>query len=80
MIIYSCIENNNPFLSDNIEYSSIEIGEVRELFISNSTLFVATEDEGIYIYYINNQTGTLELLYDNIEWGIGKDIRSIYYA
>ena len=78
-IIYSCVENNNP-LNNDIHFSSIEIGEVRDLFISDSTLFVGTESEGIYIYNINNQTGTLELLYDDIDWGIGKDIRSIYYA
>ena len=80
LIIYGCIENNNPLLNNDIHFSSIGIGEVRDLFISDSTLFVGTESEGIYIYNINNQTGTLELLYDNIEWGIGKDIRSIYYA
>ena len=48
LIIYGCIENNNPY-SNYFNYSSIAIGEVRDLFISGSTLFVGTENEGTYV-------------------------------
>jgi len=79
LIFNGCIENNNPLLNNDIEYSSIQIGEVRDLFISDSTLFVGTESEGLYIYNINSNSNDLELMYSNIEWGIKKDIRSVFY-
>ena len=79
ILVYGCIENNNPYLNHEVEYSSIEIGEVRDLFISDSTLFVGTESEGLYIYNINGQSNDLELLYTNLEWGIRKDIRSVHF-
>ena len=78
LFLFGCIENNNPFINENIEFSSIEIGEVRDLFISDSTLFVGTESEGLYIYNIN-YLNQLELIYENINWGIRKDIRSVFY-
>ena len=77
-LFVGCVENNNPFISSDIEYSTFDIGEVRDLFISDSTLFVGTESEGLYIYNINHQN-SLDLLYQNIDWGYRKDIRSIHY-
>ena len=68
----------------------IDIGEVRDLDFFNNRLFVATEDEGIYIYDINSYASDnsiqlssgkyLETLYQNQDWGISKDIRKIHYS
>ena len=77
-LFFGCVDNNNPFISNDIEYSAFDIGEVRDLFISDSTLFVGTESEGIYIYNINHQN-SLDLLYQNIDWGYRKDIRSVHF-
>ena len=77
-LFFGCVENNNPFISNDIEYSAFDIGEVRDLFISDSTLFVGTESEGLYIYNINHQN-SLDLLYQNIDWGYRKDIRSVHF-
>ena len=83
---------NNPDSFDEGEFSidKINIGEVRDLYFFNNRLFVATEDQGIYIYDINlfNSSNSvalsngkyLETLYEDLEWGINKDIRRIHYA
>ena len=93
LLLSGCDNSNSPF-NDSEPYSliSIDIGEVRDLDYSQSLnrLFVGTESEGIYIYDIipNSITGNeiplsggnLSVIYENIDWGLGKDIRSIQYS
>ena len=73
------------------EVSQIDLGEVRDLFFSDNQLFVATEDKGIFIYEITQNSSTeesielsnglfIDEIYKNIDWGLDKDIRSIYYV
>ncbi|MBI45186.1 MAG: hypothetical protein CMG66_03355 [Candidatus Marinimicrobia bacterium] len=66
------------------------VGRVRDLHFDSNRLFVATEDRGIYIYDILSEEGEnsyllkngqfLDQVYESEEWGVGKDLRSIYYA
>ena len=93
LLLWGCDNSNSPF-NDSEPYSliSIDIGEVRDLDYSQSLnrLFVGTESEGIYIYDIipdpitGNEiplsNGNLSIIYDNIDWGLGKDIRNIEYS
>ena len=82
---------NSPFEDDiNYQIDTIDLGKVRDLFLYNDTLFVSTENEGIYIYKTNSENNSnsillsngnyLEELYQSRDWGIGKDIKSIYYS
>ena len=98
IIIFSigCREANEPYSysSSNDEQSvmvdRIDIGEVRDLDFFNNRLFVATEDEGVYIYDLNSYASDnsiqlssgkyLENLYQDQDWGVGKDIRNIHYS
>ena len=78
-LLFGCDNSNSPFNeSEYYDLSTIQIGEVRDLDLFDDMLFVATESRGIYIYEIFSNN--LETLYENQEWGIGKDMRSIYYA
>ena len=89
MFLWSCMDNNE-FYSDSA-FDGVDVintGEAKELFLYDDMLFVGTEDKGIYIYKITdeNQGGTplsngefLETLYENEQWGQGKNIKSLYY-
>ena len=88
---WSCQNMNNPFEDDiNYQIDTIDIGKVRDLSLYNDTLYVSTENEGIYIYNTNSENNSnsillsngnyLEELYQSRDWGIDKDIRSIYYS
>ena len=78
-LLFGCDNNNSPFNeSEYYDLNIMQIGEVRDLDIFDDMLFVATESRGIYIYEIFSNN--LEILYENQDWGIGKDMRSIYYA
>ena len=101
-LFFSCRESNVPFSDSSYSYvtefgeggtftiDKIDIGEVRDLYFDNNRLFVATEDQGIYIYDINSfdtpnsialSNGKyLETLYENILWGADKDMRRIHYS
>jgi len=92
LLALGCDNSNNPF-NDSEPYGliSIDIGEVRDLDFSGNRLYVGTESEGIYIYEIESdivsdeaiQLGDesyLLTLYENVDWGEGKDIRSIEYS
>ena len=76
---FSCVENYNPFVREDVDVSSIDIGEVRDLYLNNDTLFVATEAQGIYVYDVSD-INNLQEIYSNAIWGLGKDIRSIYFS
>ena len=93
LLLWSCDNSNSPFNdSEPYDLISIDIGEVRDLdyFQLENRLFVGTESEGIYIYEIipesitGNETPLgnwhLSTLYENVDWGLGKDIRSIQYS
>jgi len=94
LLLLGCDNSNNPF-NDSEPYNliTIDIGEVRDLDYSDMSkqLFVGTESEGIYIYNIESEvipvngiqlsdSVYLSTLYENIEWGEGKDIRDIQYS
>ena len=94
LLFLSCDNENDPFnRSEHYSLITVDIGEVRDLDYSESKkqLFVGTESEGIYIFGIDSISlnvsdiplfgnDTLTTLYENIDWGIGKDIRSIQYS
>jgi len=96
LLIFSCKERNDPFSVDSFNWEekidTIKgIGRVRDLHFNNSHLFVATENNGFYIYDILSEAGVnsialsngqfLEQLYhSNEQWNYDKDLRSIYYA
>jgi len=93
LLLFGCDNSNNPFNdSDPYDLISIDIGEVRDLDYSQSLgrLFVGTESEGLYIYDIIPEpvigseiplsSGYLSTIYENIDWGLGKDIRGIKYS
>tara|TARA_B110000438_G_scaffold298542_1_gene346991 strand:+ start:327 stop:1484 length:1158 start_codon:yes stop_codon:yes gene_type:complete len=97
VFLIGCRESNEPYSSSNINNDEqsvlvdrIDIGEVRGLDFFNNRLFVATEDEGVYIYDLNSYASDnsiqlsngkyLETLYQNQDWGINKDIRNIHYS
>ena len=82
--------SSDEFSSYMSEVSQIDLGEVRDLFFSDNQLFVATEDKGIFIYEINQNSSNEEStqlsnslfineVYKNIEWGEDKEIFSIHY-
>ncbi|MBI65097.1 MAG: hypothetical protein CMG64_02230 [Candidatus Marinimicrobia bacterium] len=75
----SCVENHNPFVHEDVDISSVDIGEVRDLYFYNDTLFVATEAQGVYVYDVSD-VNNLQEIYSNAIWGLGKDIRSIYFS
>ena len=62
----------------------MQIGKVQDLDVFGDTLFVATKYQGVYIYEIiyDNQGiyDSLQVLYENQEWAVGKDIERIYYS
>ena len=79
LLLFGCDNSNSPFNeSEYYDLNTIQIGEVRDLDIFDDMLFVATESRGIYIYEIFSNS--IETLYENQEWGVGKDMRNIYYA
>ena len=91
IFLWSCQSENTPFEDDtNYQIDNIDIGKVRDLFLYDDTLFVSTENEGIYIYKTNSGNSSnsillsngnyLEELYQSKNWGINKDIRRIYYS
>ena len=96
LLTFSCKERNDPFSVDSFNWEekidTIKgIGRVRDLHFNNSHLFVATEDNGFYIYDIVLEAGAnsialsngqfLEQLYHSSEqWNYDKDLRSIYYV
>tara|TARA_Y100000996_G_scaffold384358_1_gene341005 strand:+ start:16 stop:1155 length:1140 start_codon:yes stop_codon:yes gene_type:complete len=92
LLLLGCDNSNSPF-NDSEPYNliSVDIGEVRDLDFSNDRLYIATESEGIYIYEIQPSSNSendimlsdgsyLTTLYENVDWGEGKDIRSIKYS
>ena len=92
LLLLGCDNSNSPF-NDSEPYNliSVDIGEVRDLDFSNDRLYIGTESEGIYIYEIQpssnsendimlNDGSYLTTLYENVDWGEGKDIRSIKYS
>ena len=92
LLLLGCDNSNSPF-NDSELYNliSVDIGEVRDLDFSNDRLYIATESEGIYIYEIQPSSNSendimlsdgsyLTTLYENVDWGEGKDIRSIKYS
>lgn len=88
-------ENDPFNRSEPYSLITVDIGEVRDLDFFNDTLYVGTETEGIHIFklgYYNddnlefpidavqlNEETFITSLYENLDWGIGKDIREIYY-
>ena len=93
LLFLSCDNENYPLRSEPYSLITVDIGEVRDLDYSESKkqLFVGTESEGIYIFGIDSISlnenditlfgdDILTTLYENIDWGIGKDIRSIQYS
>ena len=92
LLLLGCDNSNSPF-NDSEPYNliSVDIGEVRDLDFSNNRLYIGTESEGIYIYEIQSSSNSendimlndgsyLTILYENVDWGEGKDIRSIKYS
>ena len=103
LLFFGCKERNNPFSLDQFglgdEYGTNwennldiieDLGQIRDLQFEGNRIFIATEDNGIYIYDILSEPGEnslqlkngqfLDQLYRSEEWGTGKDLRSIYYA
>ena len=84
LFLSGCLEHNNPVVpsgSEDIIHDLIPtLGEVRDIFIDkeDSIFFIGTESQGLAIYKLNENFG-LDSLYENDSWGVGKDIRSIYY-
>ena len=84
LFLSGCLEHNNPVIpsgSEDIIHDLIPtLGEVRDIFIDkeDSIFFIGTESQGLAIYKLNNNFG-LDSLYENDLWGVGKDIRSVYY-
>ena len=102
LLIFSCRERSDPFGVGSFNWEDdlnivnggvvrVEgLGKVRDLHFNDNRLFVATEDNGVYIYDILSESREnsialsngqfLDLLYESREWGIGKSIRSLYYS
>ena len=85
LLLVGCDNSNSPFNdSESYELDVMQIGKVQDLDIFGDTLFVATKYQGIYIYEIvyDNQGlyDSLQVLYENQEWAVDKDIERIYYS
>ena len=103
LLFFACKDRHNPFSLDEFglgdEYGTnwqnnldiIEnLGRIRDLHFEDNRLFIATEDNGIYIYDILSEADEnslqlkngqfLKQLYQSEEWGNNKDLRSIYYS
>ena len=85
LLLVGCDNSNTPFKgSESYELDVMQIGKVQDLDVFDDTLFVATKYQGIYIYEIiyDNQGvyDSLQVLYENQEWAVDKDIERIYYS
>ena len=103
VLIFSCKERNDPFSIDSFNWEEkldtingaivrVEgLGKVRDLYFEDNRLFVATQNNGIYIYEVlsdpsensialSNGQFLAQLYHSSEEWNNNKDLRSIYYA
>ena len=93
LLFLSCDNENDPFnRSEPYSLITVDIGEVRDLDYSESKKHILLVlNQKYYIFGIDSISlnenditlfgdDILTTLYENIDWGIGKDIRSIQYS
>ena len=81
LLFVGCVDNESPFTPEetNVDYTIMpQLGEVRDVFIEDDIIFIATESKGVFVYELDNN-GIMQLLYTNESWGDRKDMRSIHY-